>query len=290
MSAISEDAYVVCWRRGRQPRFALDSNWPTARELFECRLVENGESAERHRAAYGQLTEEGRGVSYGDLGIYHAHQVGDSAPEPELFLRVWGRNGLLPVVGSKSRLIQLANRLDRAEVTYEKFFPASSEEIEEAPKPPSESNPSARARRRLKALLERRGSAPSAENLTAGELIYVAEGLRGARRFVQARSIAERLARTKATPGRLNLKGSVLRDLGMLDASAESYRESMALCDSAERNPFAYIGLSATLRRLRRLEEAYDLVRRPLRHYPDNRYALETQDAIYRDLRRFGDK
>lgn len=287
MSATPEDAYVVCWKRGTRPRFAVEAHWASARELFERRLIESGEGAERYRVAYAELTEEGRGISCGDLGIYHPHRVGDVS-DPDVFLRVRGRRGLLPVVGEKARLIELTNRLDQKHITYEKFFAASSEEVEESPQPPSESKPSPQARRALKALLDRTAVAETLDSLTPGERIHVAEGLRDARRFVQARSIAEGLVRAKPTPGRLNLRGSVLRDLGMLDASAESYSESIALCDSPERNPFAYIGLAATLRRLRRSQEAYDLIRRPLRHYPDNRYARETQEAIYRDLARPG--
>jgi len=76
----------------------------------------------------------------------------------------------------------------------------------------------------------------------------------------------------------------VLRDQDAPRRSVEIFRESIALCESAERNPYGYIGLAASLRRTGGQEEAWDQIKLPLKHYPDNIHALRVKSALGRDI------
>jgi tetratricopeptide (TPR) repeat protein len=67
--------------------------------------------------------------------------------------------------------------------------------------------------------------------------------------------------------------------------SEESYRDSIELRSSAQHNPYAFVGLAATLRRLGRYDEAHDMVKKANRHYPDDKYVVKTLSAILADIR-----
>lgn len=286
MAEALDSSYVVCWRE-RPARFTHAADWSEAREIFEARALASGQRLDGHRRSYGLLTRPGAGIEAGALAVYRGVRVDANARiDPDAFLLVEARPRIA-VLGPRLILDGYVARLAPQGVRSELFVAAADDQVM-PPKqsPPTEAETSLRAHQAAQALARgTRGLDEVRAELSIAELIYVGYELRRAKQPALARRIAEVLLREGVTPGRLNLLGAALRSLGFFDASVRAYEDSIAKCDLADRNPYAFVGLAATLRRLGRQDEGYDLVKRARRFYPEDRYVVETLDAILRDLR-----
>lgn len=278
-------AFVVSWDAGRRSVFVVTDDWATARSYFEQKAeelfpdFEPGATARR----YGELSRVGgrvdtRGTA--GLAITRAHRADDTAGA-EVFIEMRVRNHSVPVVGSRRGVDRaIARAGDRVSVrTFEPFVDEARTD-----RFPSEMTPTLPAQLALERLLRERVAVQEGiRGLARGEILWMGTEARRREAPALALRVADHLLRHETTVAAVNLKGGAQRHLGMLTASAATFRTSIDGCSSAAANPMARVGIAATLRRMDQLDEAYDHVKLARRHFPDNKYVLELLDALGRD-------
>ncbi len=281
-------SYVVCWTADRKRRFdSLDlSEWSSARLRFENQvaLLASGTLGSR---SYTELSERGGGIPPHrriPVGIFRAHRL-EISLAPDLFACVYLRPRVIPLLGP-ANAVETRLRVFRERgfkcVCYTPVTPAEANAVR---KPPSEAKRSVSAQHVLDRIIADESEMRTLlGTLSVGELIWVGEEARRATRADIAREAADLAVTRIRTPGTLNLLGGALRDQHSYDRSIEVFTESIELQESAEWNPYGYIGLAASLRRKGRQDEAWDELKRPLRYYPDNEYAVRVRAALEGDL------
>ena len=215
------------------------------------------------------------------VGVFNAHVVArDVASDAFLCFGVKA----VPALGPAARIDELAQKIQHRvpRARCDRYVLGTPEAPD---RPPSEVRPTPQAQLAAERCIRERNVAPAANApLSAGELLWVGEHARQCDESLLALQIADLVLRRQCTTGALNLKAAALRDLFSYELSLATYDESIALCPSAQNNPYAHIGRAATLRRLLREDDAYDSVKRALRFWPDDPYALRVRDAIVRGL------
>ena len=283
-SQVEQRIFVVCWRdKQTQHRFFTEPAWTEARDRFEqvFEVLHPDGDIERFRALYG--TVEGSGIvpePSQPIGLFLCRASGGH----DLFVVARGCGKCVPVLGS--RLI-LESRLDGlpSGLGIERYFPQDLAAFEADQRtPPSDMKRTREATECLDALLAGSDVGDSSQQITQDELIWVGHAARETNPSL-AHRVAELAVKRSRRSGALNLEGAVLRDLGLYRRSAESYRESISLRSSAKSNPYGFVGLAATLRRLHEYDEAHDFIKKVNRHYPEDKYVAKTFNAILSDMR-----
>lgn len=277
--------FVVCWISGGERRFVSSERWGELAGVFEDRLRElvPGRPVERLKRDVAALSVDLGGIRHSSsspVGAYRA-AVPEGTREFETFACLGPKP--VPVLGDRQTIAPFLERFQSGASRggVELFEPGEAGGPFEVP---HEANYSERARFALRRSLRREFLAAAFEGLTKGELIWAGTEARRQGNPQLTVRIAELAFVRNPTSGSLNLKGQALRDLDELDASLDAYERSIELEQEAENNPYGYVGRAATLRRLGRLDEAYDDVKRVIRFYPRDDYALSTRDAILRKL------
>jgi tetratricopeptide (TPR) repeat protein len=287
-------SYVACWDEAGDRRFVASDDWLQVRPIFEsqAQLLVPGIQIDRLRQQYVRLLDRGGGINYRrghPVGAFRAFQV-EPDKTPDQFVCFLLRPRSLPILGPAAALDPIKAKLPDPS-SYDVFTPADLSALGPRKEPPSESRGTARARQALKTVRADPASiGPASRGLSVGELLWIGHELRKLpdhRDGQAALKIADIAVQRGLTPGVLNLLGAALRDAALYADSETAYRESIELCESAGFNPYGYVGLAATLRRLDRPDDAYDEVKKALRFYPLNHYANETRDAILRDMHRW---
>jgi len=288
---VSDSAnYVVCWSDDGKLRFDYFElgDWQSARDLFEERAALLASVCPLVNPPYGDLARRGGAVPPSrriPVGIFRAHRI-ETHVAPDLFVCVGRAPRMLAILGPAAEVDRRTAALREQRVECRRYVQPSVDERNARPKPPSELAYSVGARHaldRVKADETQIGTV--LVGLPVGELIWIGEQARKEDHAWVAGEVARLALRRSRTPGTLNLLGSVLRDRGELDRSIETFTESLDLCESAKLNPYGSIGLAASLRRCGRSDEAWDVLKGPLKHYPDDEYALNVRAALVRDHR-----
>jgi tetratricopeptide (TPR) repeat protein len=279
--------YVVSWVREQRAQFFPSESWGLARDLFEQRVRElaPGQAIEQLRAQYGALDrggEPGGGIPPTDrrpVGIFNALTLG-ADNRRDAFLCFGPRR--VPVLAPTSEITRITQDIRARDETArcDHYLLGA---YEPPNRPPSELRPSPHAQLVAERCIREGRVAPSeTTRLSNGELLWVAQHARDCEAPQLALRVAELALQRDYTTGALNIKASALRAIFSYDESLATYDESIELCPSAENNPYAHIGRAATLRRLWRDDEAYDAVKKALRFWPDDPYALRVRAAILR--------
>ena len=280
---------MVCWTRERSGRFFASDSWAFARDLFEQRVEElaPGQPIQALRRQYSALDrggEAGGGIPPAErrpVGVFNALVLARDVP-CDAFLLFGSR--MVPALGPAARIDVLAEDVRRRDprARCDRYSVGSWEAPD---RPPSEVRPTPHAQLAADRCIRERNVDPAATApLTTGELLWVGEIARQRDESHLALCIAGLVLQRDYTTGGLNLKAAALRDLFSYDQSLAVYDASIELCASAKNNPYAHIGRAATLRRLLRDDEAYDSVKKALRFWPNDPYALRVRDAIMRGL------
>jgi tetratricopeptide (TPR) repeat protein len=263
-----------------------EPTWPEAKRRFEevFAVLDRDGDIERLRAQYAHIEDFGIvPTMVRPLGLFCCHeQLGGD----DLFLVVRGCRTPEPILGSRSvlesRLIGLAN----SGLQFDRYFPQDVAAFEAAlRKAPSDMICSRQAENCLGQLLEGSEVHGTCQGIGLGELIWVGHAIRKQQNAFLAHRVASLAVGRSRSSGSFNLEGGVFRDLGLFRRSEDSYRESIALNSSAERNPYGFVGLAATLRRLDELDDAYNAIKKANRHYPEDKYVARTLNAILSDMR-----
>lgn len=285
------EAYVGYWeadRRTGEVHFTYDSTWSVIKEVLEFH-VRHGRGGEERKRLFGQLSklwdDAVRGVprdpECGQPGFFRVERLAPERPA-ELFAVVT-RPGtpfrvelLGPADVVEAELAEARRRfsdltVDRAVLSPNPLRPATGV--------PSEARCSDRAQRALDRIREGVPTVAAIAKLDVQELTWLGhelgrERLRSA--FIQ---VAQEALQRRRTTSTLNLCGSAFR-LDWPSESAKLFRESIVLEESARDNPYAWIGLAASLGRLHEPDEAEDCLKKVLRWHPDNKYALNVQRRI----------
>jgi tetratricopeptide (TPR) repeat protein len=280
----SPTSFVVAWQAEKYGCFVGSDAWAPVRQRFERELERErpGVQLEELRRRYSELRQVGAHLlPWTDASTSACCALRLDRDEPALFALVQTSRGVVPVVGSED---QIDARLGGARAAAAIYRPATDEELAPPQRPPSDVRVTPAAQRAHARISERRARAPEAlGRLSLGEVIWVANALRAGRDTVLAFDVAKLALQRERSPSTLNLMGGVLRELGLLDESAAVFRESIDACPSAGANPYARVGVAATYRRQGRWDDAYDEVKRALRHYPTERHISELYDALQRD-------
>jgi hypothetical protein len=289
VTSLSEErpTYVVCWTRDERAEFFASETWAYVRDLFEERVAElaPGHVIEQLRGQYPALDRGGKaggGIAPAvtrPVGIFRALVASPEGPL-EAFLCFGHR--MVPVIGSAALIEQLAEDVKRRDPRARCHLYRAGDR-EPPDRPPSELRATPRARRAADQCIGHRDGVRAATTcLSSGELLWVGMRARDCEHPMLALRVAERALQHAYTPGGLNLKGAAYRDLVVYDQSLAAYDESINICSSARNNPYGHIGRAATLRRLSRSDEAYDAVKKALRFWPNDPYALRVRNAIVR--------
>jgi len=289
---LERSTFVLTWEVDGEKRFLNWPDWTTTRAHLDpaARALGFEQRLPQLLTSIGALDRIGGDIGEGlPLGISRAHVL-EGSEEPEAFYRIWTR-GFLPVVGPTALLEELVRRCQgnatTKELQVDRFTRADKPLRPSPPKPPEEAIRSQRAVDLLAPLCHGEADAEALDALSSGELIWLAYRARERKRVLLARRLGELAWRRRRTCGALNLLGAVNRDLGFLDKSQSTYRRSLALFDfDVATNPYGFVGLAATLRRIGGQDEAYDLLKKVLRVYPQDTYARETFDAVLADMTR----
>jgi Tetratricopeptide repeat len=279
---------VICWSERRERKFVWFEDWRSARDPFECKAQElaPGLDVEALAGRYGELEPRGGAIRAGGrlkVSAFHAHRV-EPGHNPDLFVRLSVGVKDLAILGPAHAVEQLIDRAGRSHV--ERFTLAGGMFDETASGPPSRMRPTPNARLALTRLLnERQPTAVALAALSIGELLFVISQARTERRPARAVRAADYALRREWAADVLNQKGGALRDLGRTRESIAVFEASIELCESARFNPYAYVGIAATHRRLGEYDEARLAAMRAHRHWPNNKYVLEVLDALERDER-----
>ena len=293
MSVSDRPNYVVFSGVGPEASFDWSDDRTAARDSYEhhVRTAWPGRDIPTLRKQYGRLAVLGGGIEpSGELtvGLFHAHRLETDQTPSSFALARFGLR-VMPLLGPQSAVDALLG-------TLRETVPASSAALYRPRQPvdpmsarsvPSEMRETPSARVVLEDLIANRQPAGGAwSQLSAGELIWLGHQARTRERPSLALDAAAAAWGRKASCGALNLRAAALRDIAAFDESEEVYRQSLALCSSAEFNPYAYVGLAATLRRQGDPDElAYDLAKQVHRYYPSDKYANEVMAAVLRDER-----
>jgi hypothetical protein len=281
-------AHVVCWTAGGKRRFEYfdPSDWAGARFRFEDQVATLAPGRPAINPPYGDVREPGGGIPPQPrlpVGLFHAYRL-ESDIAPDVFICLYAPAKVLPILGPAKAVDAVLDALPPRGIACDRYAPLTPAEASAPRRPPSEAQRTARAQRALQlALADRTQIQPALRSLSVGELIWVGEEGRRARNPAIATAAAHLALARERTTGGLNLLGGVLRDQYSITRSIEVFRESIDLCESAERNPYGYIGLAASLRRTAGHDEAWDRLKGPLKYYPDNDYALRVKAALQRD-------
>lgn len=272
--------YVVCWVIDDRRWFDWAASWSDARRLLDEKMGD-GSSEDRvsevRRLLSCFLQEDVVSAGFAPEprrhlpGVYRAVRICvDQEPDSVAVVRPPG--ALVVIAGPRAEVEQHLGTL----APHERY--ESQRGRPPGPRrPPTRARESVSARRALDQIQAGEAARTQLASLTFGELVWVAQTARQLRRDRRSpeldRAVEEAAAlalRRERSTAALNLKAATLRDAGALQASRDATLESLALCDSPELNPFAYAGLAATLRRLGEYDEADVLVKKALRHYPDD--------------------
>jgi hypothetical protein len=237
--------------------------------------------------SYSELYGRGGGIPPHrriPVGIFHAHRL-EIGLAPDLFACVYIRPRVIPLLGPANAVVARLHVFRERGIECVYYTPVTAAEANAVRKPPSEAKRSVSTQHALDRVIAD-GSETRAllGTLSIGELIWVGEEARRANRTGVAREAADLAVARSRTPGTLNLLGGVLRDQHSYERSIEVFAESIGLRESAEWNPYGYIGLAASLRRKGRQDEAWDKLKGPQRHYPNDPYVMGVKAALERDL------
>lgn len=285
----ADSAYVVCWMSGGTQDFIWNRSWRNLRrhldsELYRSRPWFPDEEIARLCSDLGEPLGGFPPSEKRPVGAFH---VAWPSTEPSALVLVRARGGgkVLPMLGKRQMLKQkFATRWHGVHTTW--FTPASSSTTT------TKIRSIRRATVRANLLLDETrasgtGALGAARRLTLGELVFVAQTLRDEHEPELALAIADVSLELENTTEGHNLRGAALRDMGRLHEAVTAYQTSIELSSSAEFNPYAYVGLAATLRRLGDDDAAWDALKKPLHHHPDDPYARELHDAMTRSRRHY---
>jgi hypothetical protein len=288
---IRPSLHVVYWLRPGSPGlFSWGQTWRevvdvlhfhTPDDEVRSRTEELNRQVSNLRSPQGGFERDPRRNLPGAFRAIHL----DPGEDPTLFViarRPGGRR--LPLVGPAAILekeIALL-RLAPYPLSVERYSVASDPFERRYKEPPSEARGSSAATHALAGL--RAGSPPSSVIVGLGvpELLWLASAAQDARMSTAFRVIAEGALAKERTTSTFNVCGSAYREMTP-SRSREMYEASLDLVPSPEHNPYAHIGLAATLRRLDESDLAYLHVAKALHFYPQNEYGLRVKNAILKE-------
>jgi tetratricopeptide (TPR) repeat protein len=283
---------VICWSVNGKRAFAhVTTGWATGKSRYEEQSALLTRGAPMSELPYHRLARPGGGIPphpRNPVGFFHANRI-EVDHAADRFACVYMRPRVVPILGPAAAVEIQMERFRAAGADHVWYTPVPSTLTNASAIAPSEAKQSVGARRALDVVIADVARMDVEFGaLSSGELVWIGETARADHRLAPSLVIAETAAHMalarRRTPGALNLLGGVLRDQHRHAHSLEVFTESIELCESARWNPFGYIGLAATLRRLGRLDEAWDHLKRPRKYYADNQHALNVKAALAREM------
>lgn len=292
-----KDTYVAYWidRDTGEVQFAYNDEWGPVREIldFHTRGGRASEGARRLVGQLGRLNDDHlRGLARdpvsGQPGFYRAHRFAlDREPDVFALARKPGTPHLVPIVAPAEVVEAELNKLRRSVPNLEVERATLSEDPLRPPKTiPSQARRTAPAQRAFDRIGDGVAVRAAIVGLTVEELTWLGHALGRARMRAEFLFVAALALRRRRDISTLNLCGSAYR-LDWPSQSEALFRESIEMEEDARDNPYAWIGLAASLRRLHEHDEAYDCLKRVRRWYPENEYAMNLERAIRREMRGF---
>ncbi|WP_027007813.1 hypothetical protein [Conexibacter woesei] len=295
MERLPNERYVVYWADAETHKvlFTFSDSWTVARDVLRHHTRDSVDEAHwmRISSLMGRVQESQNGfertlTGSQQPGAFSATLLGDGeAPDVFVVLRRPGDPRALPLLGPahlidrevKAMCREIPGlRVDRATFTDDPF------------RVPSDIATGARrttaAVFAFNALRDGASVHDVIKDLSVAELIWLGYEAGYAKLGSAFTIIAKAALARERSASTLNLCGSAHRREWHTEASEACYRDSIALVPSALQNPYGWIGLGATLRRRWEHDDAYDCVKRVLKYYPNNKYALKLKGALMREM------